>query len=52
MQWLENVSIDKEYCLMVVYLDVKEEVDKLLAKITIIMANRECAYTRPFVIRR
>ena len=50
MRWLGNVSIDQEYRSMVVYLDTKEEVDRLLAKMTVTMANGECAYTRPFVI--
>lgn len=52
MRWLGNVSVDKEYRSMVVYLDTKEEVDRLLAKMTVTMANGECAYTRPFVIGR
>ena len=52
MRWLGNVSIEKEYRWMVVYLDTKEEVDRLLAKMTVTMANGECAYTRPFVIGR
>jgi hypothetical protein len=47
MQWLGNVSVDKEYRSMVLYLDAKEEVDRLLAKMTVTMANGECAYTRP-----
>jgi hypothetical protein len=46
------VSIDKEYCSIVVYLDTKEEINRLLAKITITMANGEYAYTRLFVIGR
>ena len=52
MRWLGNMSIDKEYRSMVAYLDTKEEVDRLLAKITVTMANGECAYSRPFVIGR
>jgi hypothetical protein len=52
MRWLGNVSVDKEYRSMVVYLDAREEVDMLLAKMTVTMANGECAYTRPFVIGR
>ncbi|KAF8846406.1 hypothetical protein BDZ45DRAFT_682538 [Acephala macrosclerotiorum] len=52
MRWLGNVSVDKEYRSMVVYLDTKGEVDELLAKMTVTMANGECAYTRPFVIGR
>jgi hypothetical protein len=52
MRWLGNVSIDKEYRSMVVYPDAKEEVDMLLAKMTVTMANGECAFTRPFVVGR
>jgi hypothetical protein len=52
MRWLGNVSADKTYCSLVVYLDAKEEVDRLLAKMTVTMANGECAYTRPFVLGR
>jgi len=52
MRWLGNVSVDKEYRSMVVYLDTKEDVDGLLAKMTVTMANGECAYTRPFIIGR
>jgi hypothetical protein len=52
MRWLGHVSIDKEYRSMVVYLDTKEEVDRLLAKMTVTVANGECAYTRPFAIGR
>jgi hypothetical protein len=50
MRWLGQVSIEKEYRSMVVYLDKKEEADRLLAGKTVTMANGECAYTRPFVI--
>jgi hypothetical protein len=39
MRWLGTASVDKEYRTMVVYLDRKEEVDRLLAKITVEMAN-------------
>lgn len=49
MRWLGTASKDKEYCAMVVYLDKKEEVDGLLAKTTVEMANSECAFTPPFV---
>lgn len=52
MRWLGNVSVDKEYRSIVVYLDRREDVDQLLAKMTVTMANGECAYTRPFVIGR
>jgi hypothetical protein len=52
MRWLGNVSVDKEYRSIVVYLDAKEEVDRLLAKMTVTMPNGECAYTRPSVIGR
>ena len=31
MRWLGNVSVNKEYRSMVVYMDTKEEVDGLLA---------------------
>jgi hypothetical protein len=37
---------------MVVYLDTKEEVDRLLVGMTATMANRECVYTRLFTIGR
>jgi hypothetical protein len=49
MRWLGTASVDKEYRTMVVYLDRKEEVDRLLTKITVEMANGECAFTQPFV---
>jgi hypothetical protein len=49
MRWLGTASIDKEYRSMVVYLDKKEEVDGMLARMTVEMANGECAFTRPFV---
>ena len=50
MRWLGNVSVDKEYCSMVVYLEGKEEVDKLFARMTVATANGECAFTHPFAI--
>jgi hypothetical protein len=49
MRWLGTASTDKKYRTMVVYLDQKEEVDGLLAKMTVKMANGECAFTRPFI---
>ena len=49
MRWLGNVSVDKEYRSMVVHLDRKEEVDRLLTKMTVRMTNGECAYAPPFV---
>ncbi len=49
MRWLGTASVDKEYRTMVVYLDKKEEVDRLLAGMTVEMANGECAFTRPSV---
>ena len=49
MRWLGAVSVGKEYRSMVVYLDKKEEVNQLLAKMTVEMANGECAFARPFV---
>jgi hypothetical protein len=49
MRWLGTAFKDKEYRTMVVYLDKKEEVDGLLAKMTVEMVNDECAFTRPFV---
>ncbi|KAH8800203.1 hypothetical protein F5884DRAFT_809637, partial [Xylogone sp. PMI_703] len=52
MRWLGSVSVDKEYRSMIVHLDTKEEVDRLLAKMMVTMANGECAFTRPFVISR
>lgn len=45
MQWLGNMSIDKEYRSIVVYLDAKEEFDRLLAKMTVTIANGECTFT-------
>jgi hypothetical protein len=52
MIWLGNVLVDKEYRSMVVYLDTKEEADRLLAKMTVTMANSECVFTRPFTVSR
>ena len=52
MWWLGNVSEDKEHRSMAVYLDTKEEVDRLLTGVTVNMANEECAFTRPFVLGR
>lgn len=49
MRWLGTASVNKEYYIIVVYLDKKEEVDKLLAKIIVKMANSKCAFTQPFV---
>jgi hypothetical protein len=49
MRWLETAFVDKEYRTIVVYLDKKEEVNRLLAKITVEMANGECAFTQLFV---
>ena len=45
MRWLGTASVDKEYRTMVVYLDKKEEVDRLLEQVTVEMANGECAFT-------
>ena len=36
--------------MVVCILDTKEEVDRLVAKMTVTMANGECAYPRLFVI--
>jgi hypothetical protein len=41
MDSLGDLSVDKEYRSMVVYLDAKEEVDRLFAKMTV-TANAEC----------
>ncbi|KAM4058177.1 DDE superfamily endonuclease [Hirsutella rhossiliensis] len=41
MRWLGTASVDKEYRSLVVHLDKKEEVDRLLAKRTVEMANGE-----------
>jgi hypothetical protein len=49
MMWLGTVSVDKEYRTMVVYLDKKEEVDRLLTRAAVEMASGECAFTQPFV---
>jgi hypothetical protein len=45
VRWLGRASIDKEYHTMVVYLDKKEEVDRLLKQVIVEMANDECAFT-------
>lgn len=39
MPWLGNLSVDKEYRSMVVYLDTKEEVNRLLAGMAVTTAN-------------
>lgn len=39
MRWLGNVSIDKKYRSMVVYLDTRGEVDRLLTGMTVTIAN-------------
>jgi hypothetical protein len=49
MRWLGTASINKENRTMVVYLDKKEEVNRLLVNRTVEMANGECAFTRLFV---
>ena len=42
--------INKEYYLIVIYLDIKEEVNRLLIGIIVTIANRECVYTYLFII--
>jgi hypothetical protein len=39
MRWLRTAAVGKEYCTMVVYLDKKEKVDKLLAREFVHMPN-------------
>ena len=42
--------INKEYYLIVIYLDIKEEVNRLLIKIIVTIVNREYVYTYLFII--
>lgn len=49
MRWLGTASIGKVYRTMVVHLDKKEEVDRLLVNRAVDMANGECAFTQSFV---
>ena len=42
--------INKEYYLIVIYLDIKEEVNRLLIRIIVTIVNREYAYTYLFII--
>ena len=42
--------INKEYYLIVIYLDIKEEVNRLLIRIIVTIVNRECVYTYLFII--
>lgn len=45
MRWLRTASVDKEYHTIVVYLNKKEEVNRLLAKITVKIVNSKCTFT-------
>jgi len=42
--------INKEYYLIVIYLDIKEEVNRLLIRIIVTIVNREYIYTYLFII--
>ena len=42
--------INKEYYLIVIYLDIKEEVNRLLIGIIVTIVNREYVYTYLFII--
>jgi len=42
--------INKEYYLIVIYLDIKEEVNRLIIKIIVTIVNREYIYTYLFII--
>ena len=42
--------INKEYYLIVIYLDIKEEVNRLIIKIIVTIVNREYIYTYLFSI--
>jgi len=44
------VLINKEYYLIVIYLDIKEEVNRLIIKIIVTIVNREYIYTYLFII--
>ena len=50
IQQLRSMLINKEYYLIVIYLDIKEEVNRLLIKIIVTIVNRECVYTYLFII--
>lgn len=49
IRWLGAASVNMEYRIMVAYLDKRKEVDRLLTKVTVKMANSKCTFTRPFV---
>ena len=42
--------VNKEYYLIVIYLDIKEEVNRLIIKIIVTIVNREYIYTYLFII--
>ena len=42
--------VNKEYYLIVIYLDIKEEVNRLLIGIIVTIVNREYVYTYLFII--
>jgi len=44
------VLINKEYYLIVIYLDIKEEVNRLLIGIIVTIVNSEYVYTYLFII--
>ena len=42
--------VNKEYYLIVIYLDIKKEVNRLLIGIIVTIVNREYIYTYLFII--
>ena len=50
IQQLRSVLINKEYYLIVIYLDIKKKVNRLLIRIIVTIVNRECVYTYLFII--
>jgi len=44
------VLVNKEYYLIVIYLDIKKEVNRLIIKIIVTIVNREYIYTYLFII--
>ena len=41
--------VNKEYYLIVIYLDIKKEVNRLIIKIIVTIVNREYVYTYLFI---
>ena len=50
IQQLRSMLINKKYYLIVIYLDKKEEVNRLLIRIIVTIVNREYIYTYLFII--